>query len=400
MGCCCFKKKKPNTSYIKGQEEQGQELSEKELASTKKSPIDDYEIKKKLSKLSSGAFGQVFLVRLKSTGELFAMKKISKSKTNIEDAQKERDIWIKVKSPFVANIKEAFQDEGNVYLISEYAPGKDLRLLWAEKKIFNIEWTKFYIAELVVALDDLHSKNIIHRDIKLENILIDSKGHIKLTDFGVSKILNNNEKAKTMVGTVSYVAPEIASGKRYDKAVDWWSLGVVMFVLLEGNFPFEMFNYTAKNFTLTFNKITDENAKGLIQKFLTVNPEKRIGSGEDGINEIKNHPFFVGIDWDKAKNRKLKPPFVPKKEKNKVKKPKKSSENVTYLDDYGDGYEGFFYASKTFKDNVPNFIIDKKKDGNNDDQIKDDDNNNEVEGTKDNDNSEKLLVNENIKNYQ
>ena len=111
MGCCCFKKKKPNTSYIKGQEEQGQELSEKELASTKKSPIDDYEIKKTLS---SGAFGQVFLVRLKSTGELFAMKKIKKSETNKEAAQKERDIWIRVKSPFVANIKEAFQDEENV----------------------------------------------------------------------------------------------------------------------------------------------------------------------------------------------------------------------------------------------------------------------------------------------
>ena len=397
MGCCCFKKKKPNTSYIKGQEEQGQELSEKELASTKKSPKDDYEI---VRNLAGGAFGQVFLVRLKSTGELFAMKKIKKSETNKEAAQKERDIWIQVKSPFVANIKEAFQDEENVYLISEYAPGKDLCFLWAEKKMFNIEWTQFYIAELVVALDDLHSKNIIHRDIKLENILIDSKGHIKLTDFGVSKILNNNEKAKTMVGTVSYVAPEIASGKRYDKAVDWWSLGVVMFVLLEGNFPFEMFNYTAKNFTLIFSEINDENAKDLIKKFLTVKPKERIGSGEDGINEIKKHPFFDGIDWDKAKDRALKPPFVPKKEKNKVKKPKKSSENVTYLDDYGDGYEGFFYASETFKDNVPNFIVDKKKDGDNDDQIKDDDNNNEVEGTKDNDNSEKLLVNENIKNYQ
>ena len=398
MGCCCFKKKKPNTSYIKGQEEQGQELSEKELASTKKSPIDDYEI---VRNLAGGGFGQVFLVRLKSTGELFAMKKISKSKTNIEDAQKERDIWIQVKSPFVANIKEAFQDKENVYLISEYAPGKDLFFLWAEKKMFNIEWTQFYIAELVVALDDLHSKNIIHRDIKLENILIDSKGHIKLTDFGVSKLLEKkDEKAKTMVGTESYLAPEIAYQKRYDKAVDWWSLGVVMFALLERKFPFKISNYRAKDFTLTFNKITDENAKDLIQKFLTVNPEKRIGSGEDGINEIKKHHFFDGIDWDKAKYRTLKPPFVPKKEKNKVKKPKKSSENVTYLDDYGDGYEGFFYASETFKDNVPNFIVDKKKDGDNDDQIKDDDNNNEVEGTKDNDNSEKLLVNENIKNYQ
>ena len=142
----------------------------------------------------------------------------------------------------------------------------------------------------------MHSKNIIHRDIKLENILIDSKGHIKLTNFGISKLLKNDEKAQTMIGTAYYMAPEIASGKRYDKAVDWWSLGVVMFVLLEGNFPFEMCNYAAKDFTLIFSEINDENAKDLIQKFLTVKPKERIGSGEDGINEIKKHSFFNGID--------------------------------------------------------------------------------------------------------
>ena len=334
--------------------------------------------------LAGGGFGQVFLVRLKSTGELFAMKKISKSKTNIEDAQKERDIWIKVKSPFVANIKEAFQDEGNVYLISEYAPGKDLWFLLDKKKGFNIKWTKFYIAELVVALDDLHSKNIIHRDIKLENILIDSKGHIKLTDFGISKFLKNNEKAQTMIGTAYYMAPEIAFDYPYDKEVDWWSLGVVMFVLLEGKYPFDVTNYRKRNFTLEFNKIKDEKAKNLIQQFLQENPRKRIGSGEDGINEIKNHPFFDGIDWEKAKNRELEPPFVPKKEKNKVKKTEQSPENVAYIDDYGDGYEGFFYMSKTIKDKFPNLIVDEKKD--------------EDEGNKDNDNNEKLLVNENIKN--
>ena len=100
--------------------------------------------------------------------------------------------------------------------------------LWAaEKGKFKVEWTRFYIAELIVALEDLHNKNIIHRDLKPENILIDSEGHIKLTDFGMSRILKKNEKAKTKVGTISYIAPEILLGRGYDKTVDWWSVGCI-----------------------------------------------------------------------------------------------------------------------------------------------------------------------------
>ena len=281
----------------------------------------------------------------------------------------ELKIWIKVKSDFVANIKQAFHDKEKLYLISEFAPGGDLFRLFEQNNYeFSLEWIRFYIAELVVALEDLHSKNIIHRDIKPENILIDSEGHIKLTDFGISRILEKNEKAKTMVGTDSYMAPEIIDGNPYDKTVDWWSVGCVMYSLLEAAFVFKNIEdawYKIRNncFNLKFKSTKNLDAKDLVNKFLRLDPEKRLGAGEDGINEIKKQPFFKDIDWDLVKKRKLTPPFVPKKEnyENKKENVKAGLIDNTDNDIEDEDYRGFSFTAKSFKENFDD-LIDENKD--------------------------------------
>ena len=341
----------------------------KDPAKSKGPSRNDYEV---IEHLDSGSFGDVYLVRLKPTHELFAMKIIKKEnlkKKAVEKAMNELKIWIKVKSDFVANIKQAFHDKEKLYLISEFAPGGDLFRLFEQNNFeFSLEWIRFYIAELVVALEDLHSKNIIHRDIKPENILIDSEGHIKLTDFGISRILEKNEKAKTMVGTYSYMAPEIIDGNPYDKTVDWWSVGCVMYSLLEAAFVFKNIEdawYKIRNncFNLKFKSTKNLDAKDLVNKFLRLDPEKRLGAGEDGINEIKKHPFFKDIDWDLVKKRKLTPPFVPKKEnyENKKKNVKAGLIDNTDNDFEDEDYRGFSFTAESFKENSGN-LIDENKD--------------------------------------
>ena len=294
MGCLCCKKKKLSSLFIEVPEEQGKELEEKKNIPK----LYDYVIHKLLGQ---GACGKVYLVSLKTNPEkYYAMKALNKKYLEIKEEKNERDILIKLKSPFVTNIRAAFQDEGHLYLVLEYASGKDLFTLLGNQTnhALDLDSARFYMAELVLALEALHKQNIVHRDLKLENILIDSEGHIKLTDFGMSKLLGDKGKAKTFCGTLNYMAPEIIFQEKYDKAVDWWSFGCVMFGILEGYFPFDIRKENIKKIRensfakIRFNKIRDESAKDLIRQLLIVDPKKRLGSGIDGINKIKNHAFF------------------------------------------------------------------------------------------------------------
>ena len=184
--------------------------------------------------------------------------------------------------------------------------------------IFKNEKAKFYVVELVLALEFLHDNNMVYRDLKPENILLDEKGHVKLTDFGLSKILDEeNDKAFTICGTPQYLAPEVLLKKGYDKTVDWWSLGCVMYEMLSGRLPFAI-KRGMKLSTRIYERgvefppnLTNE-AIDLIKKLLIVDPQKRLGQGPDGSKNIKNHPFFNNINWEDAKKKKLKPPFIPK----------------------------------------------------------------------------------------
>lgn len=281
---------------------------------------NDFEL---LKLLGRGSFGEVLLVRLKANKKLYAMKvldkKMLKQRKQQIHTKTERDLMVKINCPFIVNIKSAFQDETKLYIVSEFLQGGDLFFHLHEKRytVFPEIKARFYIMELVIALDFLHQNNMIYRDLKPENILLDSQGHVKLTDFGLSKIFENeDDKAYTVCGTPQYLAPEILLRKGYDKAVDWWSLGCVLYEMLYGRLPFKFkkgqkISLNIYKEEIAFDKKISEAAKDLIINLLIFDPKSRLGSGVDGGEKIKNHNFFKGVNWKDVWDRKLEPPFVP-----------------------------------------------------------------------------------------
>ena len=314
MGCC--EKKKPeklldnNTSISESESSAEFDYKNKKLT---------YKDFKPLKLIGRGSFGEVLLVRMIMNNKLYAMKvldkKILKSQKQQIHTKTERDLMVKINCPFIVDIKSAFQDEYKLYIVSEFLQGGDLFFHLQEKKKFSEDKAKFYSMELVLALDCLHKNNMIYRDLKPENVLLDSDGHIKLTDFGLSKILPEEETTTyTMCGTAEYLAPEILFAKGYDKTCDWFSFGVVLFEMFCGYHPFKRKGnkidpeiYLRKTFIP--DKV-DKAAKDLIEKLFVSNPEKRLGHNSS--DEIKNHPFFKGIDFDKVFKKEYKPPFIPK----------------------------------------------------------------------------------------
>ena len=281
---------------------------------------NDFEL---LKLLGRGSFGEVLLVRLKANKKLYAMKvldkKMLKQRKQQIHTKTERDLMVKINCPFIVNIKSAFQDETKLYIVSEFLQGGDLFFHLHEKRytVFPEIKARFYIMELVIALDFLHQNNMIYRDLKPENILLDSQGHVKLTDFGLSKIFENeDDKAYTVCGTPQYLAPEILLRKGYDKAVDWWSLGCVLYEMLYGRLPFKFkkgqkISLNIYKEEIAFDKKISEEAKDLIINLLIFDPKSRLGSGVDGGEKIKNHNFFKGVNWKDVWDRKLEPPFIP-----------------------------------------------------------------------------------------
>ena len=330
MGCC--EKKKPEQLLEKSIEQNKDEVlnisdtetkldnsqneennAELEQTINVKVTFNDFE---PLKLLGRGSFGEVLLVRLKANQKVYAMKILSKNLLKIKRQQihtkTERDLMVKINCPFIVNIKSAFQDIAKLYIVSEFMQGGDMFYHMHDGKIiiFNNDKTRFYIMELVLALEFLHKNNMVYRDLKPENILLDAKGHIKLTDFGLSKILETeSDKAFTICGTPQYLAPEILQKKGYNKAVDWWSLGCVMYEMLTGKIPFAIKRGVKLNMKIYEQgvKYPDhlyKNAKDLIKKLLVIDPNERLGSGPDGSENIKKHPFFKGINWNDAYQRK------------------------------------------------------------------------------------------------
>jgi protein-serine/threonine kinase len=275
----------------------------------------------KLKVLGKGSFGEVLLVKLKANNKYYAMKILIKKQVKLRHQEAhtkaERDLMVKINCPFIVSIKFAFQDEYKLYIITEFMQGGEMFFHLHKEKRFSNEKARFYIIEIILAIEFLHKHNMLYRDLKPENIMVDSNGHIKLTDFGLSKMFTKTkEKAFTICGTPQYLAPEILSDDGYDNSVDWWSLGCVMYEMLVGKAPFKIPKGSYLSADLYKKKISipeyvTPEAKDLISKLLIPNPKNRLGYGKDGSQKIKDHPYFEGINWQDAWDRKLEPPLVP-----------------------------------------------------------------------------------------
>ncbi|KAM9002179.1 ribosomal protein S6 kinase alpha-2 isoform X1 [Vombatus ursinus] len=276
-----------------------------------------------LKVLGQGSYGKVFLVRKikgSDAGQLYAMKVLKKATLKVRDrvrSKMERDILAEVNHPFIVKLHYAFQTEGKLYLILDFLRGGDLFTRLSKEVMFTEEDVKFYLAELALALDHLHGLGIIYRDLKPENILLDEEGHIKITDFGLSKeAIDHDKRAYSFCGTIEYMAPEVVNRRGHTQSADWWSFGVLMFEMLTGSLPFQGKDRKETMALILKAKLgmpqfLSIEAQSLLRALFKRNPSNRLGAGLDGVEEIKRHPFFVTIDWNKLYRKEIKPPFKP-----------------------------------------------------------------------------------------
>ena len=273
-----------------------------------------------LSVIGRGFSGEVILGRYIPTGKLVALKSIPKegiqSSNCIKHAFAERNILMQASTPFITRLLSTFQTSDSLFFVLEFVRGGDLGKYISNGKVFSEYQIRVYLAEIAVALSHLHKLGIVFRDLKPGNILIDSKGHLKLTDFGLAKYLLVEDHASSLCGTHEYLAPEMIKGASYNFAVDWWAYGVVAYQLLEGVLPFESPNLNKLyerivRSPLRFWKPVPNDAKNLIQGLLQKNPDKRLGCSENGEGEIFDHPYFHSIDWEKIKRKEYTMEFIP-----------------------------------------------------------------------------------------
>jgi serine/threonine-protein kinase Psk1 len=277
-----------------------------------------------LNCLGKGTYGTVLLVRQRETGRLYAQKQFRKAsltvhKKLVEQTKTERAILESVnRHPFIVNLYYAFQDQEKLYLILEYAQGGELFHHLSVEKMFSEDVASFYMAEMVLALEHLHQDiGVIYRDLKPENCLLDAEGHLLLTDFGLSKVAVDGDDAKSILGTIEYMAPEVIQGIKYGMAVDWWSLGALGFDLLTGSPPFTGNNHAKIQEKILKGKLQipyylGPDAKDLLTRLLRKEPNKRLGGNmPKDLQTIKKHRFFRKIDWKKLERREIEPPIKP-----------------------------------------------------------------------------------------
>jgi len=277
---------------------------------------------KMIKVIGKGSFGKVFLVKENKTEEMYALKVLRKDniikRNQVEHTKTERSVLGYVKHPFIVGMNMAFQSKDKLYFVLDYCAGGELFFHLGKLGKFPEHRARFYSAEIILAIHYVHSLGIIYRDLKPENVLLDAKGHVRLTDFGLSKegISNSSSGANSFCGTPEYLAPEILNRQGHGRAVDWWSLGALLYEMLTGLPPFycqdreKLFEKIRKS-TLHYPASLSRFAKDLLQGLLTRDPTKRLGSGAKDADEIQAHDFFAEINWKKLTRGEISPPWEP-----------------------------------------------------------------------------------------
>uniref|UniRef100_A0A3P8N8F4 Protein kinase C n=1 Tax=Astatotilapia calliptera TaxID=8154 RepID=A0A3P8N8F4_ASTCA len=280
--------------------------------------------------IGRGSYAKVLLVRLKKNEQMYAMKVVKKELVHddedIDWVQTEKHVFEQASTnPFLVGLHSCFQTESRLFLVIEYVNGGDLMFHMQRQRKLPEEHARFYAAEICIALNFLHEKGIIYRDLKLDNVLLDHEGHIKLTDYGMCKEgIRPGDTTSTFCGTPNYIAPEILRGEDYGFSVDWWALGVLMFEMMAGRSPFDIItdNPDMNTEEYLFQVILEKpiriprslsvKAAGVLKGFLNKDPKERLGCQvQTGFTDIKSHTFFRSIDWEQLEKKEVTPPFKP-----------------------------------------------------------------------------------------
>ncbi|XP_006885886.1 PREDICTED: protein kinase C zeta type [Elephantulus edwardii] len=280
--------------------------------------------------IGRGSYAKVLLVRLKKNDQIYAMKVVKKELVHddedIDWVQTEKHVFEQASSnPFLVGLHSCFQTASRLFLVIEYVNGGDLMFHMQRQRKLPEEHARFYAAEICIALNFLHERGIIYRDLKLDNVLLDADGHIKLTDYGMCKEgLGPGDTTSTFCGTPNYIAPEILRGEEYGFSVDWWALGVLMFEMMAGRSPFDIIteNPDMNTEDYLFQVILEKpiriprflsvKASHVLKGFLNKDPKERLGCRpQTGFSDIKSHAFFRSIDWDLLEKKQTVPPFQP-----------------------------------------------------------------------------------------
>ncbi|KAM4576051.1 serine/threonine-protein kinase N2-like isoform 2-T4 [Odontesthes bonariensis] len=296
------------------------EGSEDQPVSALKMQMEDFRY---ISVLGRGHFGKVLLAEFKKIGKLYAIKALKKrdivTRDEVDSLMSEKRIFEMINAsrhPFLVNLHGCFQTCDHVCFVMEYLPGGDL-MIHIHNDVFSEAQTRFYSACVLLGLEFLHLNKIIYRDLKLDNLLMDADGYVKITDFGLCKEgMGHGDRTSTFCGTPEFLAPEVLTDDNYTPAVDWWGMGVLIYEMLVGESPFpgedeeEVFD-SIVNDDVQYPTSLPADAVSIMQKLLKRNPVKRLGAGERDANELKGEKFYETIDWEALLAKKVKPPFLP-----------------------------------------------------------------------------------------
>ncbi|KAI1191155.1 Pkinase-domain-containing protein [Nemania serpens] len=278
--------------------------------------LNDFDL---LRTLGTGSFGRVHLVQSKHNQRFYAVKVLKKAQVvkmkQVEHTNDERRMLGEVKHPFLITLWGTFQDTRNLYMVMDFVEGGELFSLLRKSGRFPNPVAKFYAAEVTLALEYLHSRNIIYRDLKPENLLLDRHGHLKITDFGFAKRVP--DKTWTLCGTPDYLAPEVVSNKGYNKSVDWWSLGILIYEMLcgytpfwDGGSPMKIYENILRG-KVKYPAYVHPDAQNLLERLITPDLTKRLGNLYGGPQDVKEHPWFSEVTWDRLSRKDIDAPYTP-----------------------------------------------------------------------------------------